>query len=286
MASLVDRIGVCSWSLQPQNAQELVARVRECGVKKLQLALNPLSDEPEAWADTGRLCQQAGIRIVSGMFGCIGEDYSTLESIRQTGGLVLDADWQENFAIAERAMKHAKTLGVRTITTHVGFIPHDERDPDYAKMVERVRAIADLYARESIALLTETGQETADDLWTFLDRVDRENVGINFDPANMILYDQGDPVEALRKLLPRVRQVHLKDATRTKTPGTWGAETPLGKGAVDWPAFLAVLDGAGFSGDLVIEREGGDRRVEEVNLARERILAIGERERSRAGAGA
>jgi L-ribulose-5-phosphate 3-epimerase len=96
-------------------------------------------------------------------------------------------------------------------------------------------------------------------------------VGVNFDPANIILYDNGDPIQALRVLGPWVRQVHLKDANRTRVPGTWGEEVVLGTGQVDWPAFFRLLDELGFEGHLCIEREAGNQRMEDIRAAREFI---------------
>ena len=98
---------------------------------------------------------------------------------------------------------------------------------------------------------------------------------MNFDPANMILYDKGDPVAALRTLGPWVKQCHLKDANRTKTPGTWGEEVRLGTGQVDWRAFFRALDAAGFKGDLCIEREAGNQRVADIRAAREYVQKLG-----------
>jgi sugar phosphate isomerase/epimerase len=83
-------------------------------------------------------------------------------------------------------------------------------------------------------------------------------VCVNFDPANMILYDKGDPVEAVHVLGKWIRQVHLKDATRTKVPGQWGTEVPVGTGEVAWPEFFDALAKLNFSGPLVIEREAGE----------------------------
>jgi sugar phosphate isomerase/epimerase len=96
---------------------------------------------------------------------------------------------------------------------------------------------------------------------------------VNFDPANMILYDHGDPLEALRKLAPRTLQIHIKDARRPATPGQWGTETPVAEGEVDWPAFFGVMRAAKLTCDLMIEREAGGRRIEEIRSAAERIGA-------------
>ena len=84
----------------------------------------------------------------------------------------------------------------------------------------------------------------------------------------MILYNQGDPIEALRVLAPWIRQVHIKDATRAKVAGTWGEEVAVGTGGVDWPAFFTTLRQLNFKGDFVIEREAGTRRVPDIISAR------------------
>jgi len=125
----------------------------------------------------------------------------------------------------------------------------------------------------SIAL--ETGQETAAAMAAFLKRVGRRNVGVNFDPANMILYDQGDPVEAVKALGPWIRQCHVKDAVRTRTPGTWGEEVPVGTGQVNWKAFFAALDAARFTGNLAIEREAGTQRVADIRSAKQFVETMG-----------
>ena len=97
------------------------------------------------------------------------------------------------------------------------------------------------------------------------------NIGINFDPANMILYDKGGPIEALRKLLPRVQSIHIKDAARTTTPGQWGMEMPVGEGQVDWHTFIEVLARGDYTGNMFIEREGGDDRMGDARKAIEVI---------------
>jgi sugar phosphate isomerase/epimerase len=114
----------------------------------------------------------------------------------------------------------------------------------------------------------ETGQETAPALAALLQKLRRPNTGANFDPANMILYNQGDPIAALRALAGWIRQVHIKDATRTKVAGTWGQEVAAGAGEVDWGAFFATLQQLNFQGHFVIEREAGTQRVADIISAR------------------
>ena len=265
------RLAVCSWSLQPANPGDLLERVRATGLRRVQLALSPIVGDP-AWADAPRMLADAGVAMVSGMFGTVGEDYTTLESIRRTGGIVPDEHWPANLAHALNVAERAANLNLPRVSFHAGFIPEDA---SMAKLVDRLGEMADLYAERGVALLLETGQETADALLGFLDAVDRASVGVNFDPANMILYDKGDPVASFTKLAPRVRQVHIKDAVRTARPGEWGTEVPVGDGDVDWPAFLGALDAAGYGGDLVIEREAGEARVADVRRAAELLTGRG-----------
>lgn len=270
-APLTDRLAVCSWSLQPTHPAELFARLESIGISRIQCALDPLREAPETWGNFGYLSSQHGVTLVSGMFGTIGEDYSTLETIRQTGGLVPDATWEQNWANIQIAAQTAGDLGLRLVSFHAGFLPHDESDPDYLKLQQRMRQVAEVFAARNITLALETGQETAETLRAFLVKLDCPNVGVNFDPANMILYGKGDPIEAMRVLGPWIRQVHLKDAIATATPGTWGEEVVAGTGQVDWPTFFTTLDQLGFNGEICIEREAGTQRVADILTAKNLI---------------
>lgn len=275
MPDLTHRLGVCSWSLQPRDPKDLIEKVHQTGTSAIQLALNPLRDDPDTWNDAVAQLQQANITILSGMFGTVGEDYSTLESIARTGGVLPDEHWNENWSIVEDVARIADTHNISTVSFHAGFMPEDTSDPRYSKMLERIRKIADHFTDKNIDVLFETGQETADHLWEFLQTLDNPRVGVNFDPANMILYGKGDPIQALRTLMPQVKQLHIKDATPSDQPGrTWGAEVPVGDGAVDWPAFLRVLDEANYTGPLVIEREAGDQRITDVKRAADHLREL------------
>lgn len=260
------QLAVCSWSLRPDDPDHLVRLLGELGLDSVQLALNAHrgSGGGSALGDTLRA---AGIRIVSGMFGAVGEDYSTLETIRLTGGFVPDATWPENLALAEAAADTALELGLDLVSTHAGFLPDDPSDPAHAQLAARIERIAGIFAERGLRLALETGQEEAGHLDHFLRGLRATNVGVNFDPANMILYAKGDPVAALEILMPHLYQVHIKDAVATSVPGTWGEERVVGQGQVDWPAFLGVLDRAGYSGALCIEREAGPERVADIRRA-------------------
>ena len=267
MGGYTDRLGFCSWALQPADVDDLLRLAAPLGLGRVQLALVPVAEQPASWRGVKEKLADAGIAIVSGMLATLGEDYSTLETIRRTGGIVPDAHWEANRARATHVAQAAAAMGIPIISFHAGFIPHDTADAQFVKLRDRLRTLADIYADAGLRLLLETGQETADDLLAFLDEVDRPNVAVNFDPANMILYDKGDPIASLRKLIDRVEQVHIKDAVRTAAPGSWGTEVVVGEGEVDWPAFLRVLDDADYAGDLIIEREAGRDRGEDIRAA-------------------
>jgi L-ribulose-5-phosphate 3-epimerase len=269
--SFLKRLAVCSWSLQPQSAEQLGERLETTGLRRVQLALDPLHLEPAAWRATADLFAARKIEIVSGMFGTIGEDYTTLETIKRTGGLVPDEHWDQNWRNIQAVATLAQAFQLKLVTFHAGFLPHEESDPNFLKLKDRVARVADLFATHRINLGFETGQETAETLATFLTKLNRPNVGVNFDPANMILYGKGDPIEALRVLAPWLQQCHIKDATHTTQPGTWGAEVPAGTGDVNWPAFFATLKELGYAGNLCIEREAGTQRVTDIITARQMV---------------
>jgi L-ribulose-5-phosphate 3-epimerase len=273
--SFKDRLAVCSWSLQPTSPQQLIEHLRAIGLSRVQLALDPLRENPAVWGETAALFQQAGITIVSGMFGTVGEDYTSLESIHRTGGLVPDDTWDENWENAQATAELAHQLGLKLVTFHAGFLPHEESDPEFEKLQHRIRLVSDVFAAKGIDLAFETGQEEADTLKLFLEKLGRVNVGVNFDPANMILYDKGNPIAALRTLASWVKQCHIKDANRTQTPGTWGEEVPSGTGQVDWKQFFAVLREINFNGHCCIEREAGTQRVADIITARKMVEAVG-----------
>jgi len=262
-----DQIGVCSWSLQATGPQDLAEKVRTLGLKKVQLGLTPHRDDPGTWEGVQEILGESGISIVSGMFSTIGEDYTTPETIRKTGGIVPDEHWEGNQRIGQAAATLAQQMGLKLVSTHAGFLPHEQSDPDFDKLSERVVTLAQMYSEIGASLLLESGQESADTLLVFLDEMVRRgasNVTVNFDTANMILYDMDEPIEALRKLVSHVQQVHVKDAKRTTVKGQWGEEVVVGTGQVDWVAFVRILAETDYEGDYIFEREAGDDRVGEI----------------------
>ncbi len=273
-STIANRLAVCSWSTQPTTPDQLFQSLETIGIQRVQLALDPLRENPGVWGNFGAEAAKRGITVVSGMFGTVGEDYTTLDTIKASGGVVPDATWEQNWKNIQQIVTIAAQLKLKLVTFHAGFLPHEESDPNFAKLFQRISQIADLFSQRGISLGFETGQETADTLNQFLTKLNRPTVGVNFDPANMILYAKGDPIAALRTLSPWLKQCHIKDANLTKTPGTWGEEVVVGTGQVDWKAFFATLAEVKFAGDCCIEREAGSQRVADIRAAREYVSTL------------
>jgi sugar phosphate isomerase/epimerase len=249
---------------------------------RVQLALVPCVEDASRWGEACALLRDAGIDIVSGMLATVGEDYSTLESIARTGGVRSDRWWNANLDRAIRVAEFAASHRIALVTFHAGFIPHERGDSARAVMLDRLRTIIDIFAQRDVDVAFETGQESAPTLSQALADLDRPRAGVNFDPANMILYGMGDPVAAVRTLAQRIRQVHIKDAVATDVPGTWGREVRAGDGQVQWREFLEAVREANVSAgrdrediDLVIEREAGAARAGDVAHARDLLASLG-----------
>ena len=263
------RIGVCSWSLRAETPQALVDLVRRCGLDAVQLALGPMIDGAWDEAGTRSALDTSGIAVLSGMLDMVGEDYSTLESIARTGGVKPDETWDANRRRVERAADLASRLGLGLVTTHAGFLPADKEDPVRVRMVDRLRWIADAFGAHGVRVGLETGQEPARDMLGVVEELGRDTIGINFDPANVLLYGVGEPIESFETLAPWVVQAHLKDAKPSGADGEWGEETPIGQGDVDFARLFERIDAVAPGIDLVIEREAGGERIEDVRAGAE-----------------
>lgn len=260
------QVGVASWSLEPRGADDLVTRVLDTGARVVQLALDPIRLGVMGIEEVRRRFRDGGLRIASGMMAMEGEDYSTIASIRRTGGVVPDATWRGNLAAARELADIAGELGLGLVTFHAGAL---SGDPRRVALVQRLRGLAEIYGARGARVALETGQEPAPVLEGILHELEPGGVGVNFDPANMILYGSGDPVTALSALAGRVLQVHIKDALPAAHPDAWGDEVPVGKGAVDWASFVDALRRCRSVETLVIERESGADRLADIIGARE-----------------
>lgn len=259
MQLLRDReIGVMFWAgREPvETVRELKALGAHCG----QIGIagdTPLGGAAAKWKAA---IETENFPVVTAFCAYNGESYADVPTVQRTVGFIPRETRAEREQRTYQVSEFAREAGIPGIATHIGFVPEDDTDSDYLSVRELVRRVCDHAAKNKQTFALETGQEAADTLLHFLIDVNRPNLGINFDPANMILYGTGDPVDALGTLAQHVLSVHCKDGDWPPkgVPGALGEEKPLGLGAVGIPRFIQKLKSIGFKGPLNIEREVQD----------------------------
>jgi sugar phosphate isomerase/epimerase len=267
-------IGVMFWA-----ERDHLAEIKSLGVRCGQLGIpGGMELDDVAARDWKAAIEQEQFKLVTVFAAYTGESYADIPTVQRTVGFIPAATRQDREQRTREVSDFAALLGVRSIACHIGFVPEDPSDPDYIAVREMVRRICDHAAHHLQTFALETGQEPAHVLLEFLKDVDRPNLRINFDPANMILYGTGDPIEALRFLGPQVVSVHCKDGDWPPrgTPGALGSERPLGQGSVGIERFVATLKEIGFRGPLNIEREAENQeeRINDIRAAVKYLEAI------------
>lgn len=259
---------------------ELQARLqaaKQLGIPTTQILAPPAAQRDHRSAETlQRQFREAGLTITVVFCGFAGESYADIPTVQATVGLVPPATRAARLQEAKQISDFAAHLGVGVTALHIGFVPHDAATADYKAMVVVAQELCDHCAGNGQRLHLETGQESAAALRQFIEDVNRDNLAVNFDPANMILYGCGEPLAALTLLGPLVKSVHCKDARWAARPGQeWGQEMPLGQGDVDMAMFLQTLKEIGYEGPLTIEREiAGEQQLQDIQKAVELLQSL------------
>lgn len=231
---------------------------QDLGIPTVQLhAPHKESRTPEAAQKFLDRCQAAGITVTCVFGGFEGESYADIPTTARTVGLVPEATRAARVQEMKEIADFAKLLGCDTVGLHIGFVP-EKSSPSYQDLLAVTRDLLDYVSAGGQKVHLETGQETADHLLEFIADVARPNLFINFDPANMILYGTGNPIEALKKVGRYVRSIHCKDAKWASEGDRgkgWGREVALGEGDVGMETYLRTLKEIGYTGPLTIERE-------------------------------
>jgi sugar phosphate isomerase/epimerase len=260
-------VGVMFWA-----ERDHLAEIKSLGVRCGQLGIpGGMELNDVAAQDWKAAIEQEQFSIVTVFAAYNGENYTDIPTVERTVGFIPAETRAEREERTRAVSDFAALLGVRSIACHIGFVPEDPSHADYIAVRDLVRRICDHAAHHLQTFALETGQEPAHTLLKFFKDVDRPNLRINFDPANMILYGTGDPIEALKTLAAHVVSVHCKDGDWPPQgkPGALGTERPLGKGSVGIPKFVATLKELGFRGSLNIEREAEnqDERIRDIRDA-------------------
>jgi sugar phosphate isomerase/epimerase len=254
-------IGVMFWG--GRDPVETLRENKELGVRCGQIGI---SGELDIGAKTQAAWKSAleaeQFTVVTVFAAYNGESYADIPTVQQTVGFIPPATRAEREKRTLECSDFAAALDIPGIGTHIGFVPEDSSDPDYVAVRDMVRRVCDYAAARGQTFALETGQEPAGTLLHFFEDVGRANLRINFDPANMILYGTGDPIEALGVLAKHVVSVHAKDGDWPPKgqPGALGTERPLGQGAVGMGRFIAKLKQIGYKNPLNIEREVPDHQ--------------------------
>jgi sugar phosphate isomerase/epimerase len=251
-------------------------KAKELGIDGVQLTLAPAEHDARARRELKAFCKQLGIEISALCHGIPGH------------GLQIASENAAKVKMIQDVAQLAADLDVTVMTTHIGVIPEDRRSDTYHTMVAACREIGEFSRRVGVTLAIETGPETAEVLKGFLDETGSAGVGVNMDPANLVMVTRDDPVKAVRTLGRTIVHTHAKDginlqpcsaaevygafasggfAALEKRMGRIFQEVPLGQGQVKWDAYLEALEDTGFKGFLTIEREIGADPVKDINDA-------------------
>jgi sugar phosphate isomerase/epimerase len=217
----------------------------------------------ESWKSA---LQEHGVAVTSAVCCYEGEDYANIERVHQTVGFTVEKYRPERIQRTREIAKFADALSIRAVSCHIGFIPEDPAATLYKEMRDLTRLLCDTCETYSQDFVLETGQESAKVLLEFIRDVQRPNLKVNFDPANMVLYGSGDPIEALVLLHDHVLSVHCKDGVPPAPGAGLGQEVALGDGKVDFVAFLTQLKKMNYQGILPIEREEPDAAIKGADI--------------------
>lgn len=186
-----------------------------------------------------------------------------------TIGLVPTAYRHKRLDTLLAGSRFCELIGVSDLVTHVGFIPNDPADERYAGLVGALRYLARAIRPKGQHFLFETGQEAPVTLLRTIEDIGLDNVGVNLDPANLLMYGMGNPIDALSVFGHLVRNVHAKDGVCPPNGRDLGAETPIGKGMVNFPVLVARLKEIGYDRFLTIEREiGGEEQLRDIRASK------------------
>lgn len=234
-----------------------IRKLKDLGVSVIQLLYHPGDIRSVEHAkEIKSTFDEAGVTVTLIFATYENEDYSTIQGGRDTGGLVPPATRASRTVDTNRIADYAAAMDCSAIALHFGTIPENRDDPEYKPIVAVAQEVCDYCQSLGLRVHLETGEDTAETLLNFIHDVDRPNLAVNFDPANMILYGRGDPIPALKAVSAHVKSCHCKDATWSDQPMVvWGTEVPFGDGQVNAEQFVKTLIEIGYEGPLSIERE-------------------------------
>ena len=192
-----------------------------------------------------------------------------------TIGLVPAAYRFDRLKQLEKACNFALMIHTDCVITHVGFLPENPADPDYVGTVGALRYLCQKMKKTGLRFLFETGQETPVTMLRTIEMIGTDNVGINFDTANLMLYGKANAVDAVRVFGKYIVDTHIKDGLFPTDGQHLGKQVPVGEGLADFPKLIPMLEECGYEGPYTIEREiSGEQQIIDIRNARDYLRAL------------
>ena len=244
-----------------------IRRVHDLGFPTCQVGVRETSDA--AASALRAALDKYHVEATSAVFGGPGPEIYDFYQGPATIGLVPRQSREARLARIRQVADFAKKVGIPAIQGHCGFIPENPNEPLYTEAVEAIRTAASYARQQGLGFRCETGQETPITLVRAIRDIGLDNVGINFDVGNLILYGKANPVDAVELFAPYIQGVHAKDGLYPTDPKRLGREVPIGEGKVDFPVLIAKFKKIGYSKPLTIEREiSGEKQTTDILAAK------------------
>ncbi len=267
-------IGLCGWTVDREDCVEGITYAQKLGLGVVQIGF--FSNESAEMADVSAIASAANeveARLLAPFVAFEGEDYSSIQVIHETGGYANDEKYEERVAHTLQVADIAQSLNLDAVAAHIGSIPESTNDSRYEKLRLRVAEVCQELA--GVMLLVETGRESARTLLDFIGAVGENNIGVNFDPGNFVVFGTDDPVRAVSTLKGCIGNVHMKDAKASDAPGrSYGSPAACGRGDANIPRVLNKLRTGGYNGPILIEENTRALGVESLSIAADYLRSM------------
>lgn len=275
------KVGVMVQLYKDTSVDAKFAELREMGMDSCQLVCwdRDILRDPGVPDEVNEAVKKHGVRITAFWCGWEGRKVWDFYEGQLTLGLVPAAWRQERLKMLMEGSDFAGKIGATDFVTHVGYMPENPYDPLYQEVLTACKAIVQKCKENGQVFLFETGQETPVTLKRAIQDIEKDlgpgHVGINLDPANLLMYGKANPVDALDVFGEYVRGIHGKDGLYPTDGHRLGKEVPLGQGKVNYPLFIKRLKEIGYAGDITIEREiTGEEQKKDIILAKKVLDAL------------
>ena len=267
-------IGVLIFYKKEIDLIERFKLAQSMGINSCQLSIWDESMFSEEYADIiNNAVAQTGFKITAIWAGWDGPREWNFTYGPSTIGLVPPTYRDARLNMLKKASNLASKIGVDKIITHVGFIPENPDHPDFAGTVGALRNICRYMKARNQYFLFETGQETPVTMLRTIQAIETDNVGINLDTANLILYGKANTLDALDVFGKYVMETHIKDGVYPVDGMKLGKEVPAGQGKANLPAVIKRLKELGFTGTFTIEREiSGEQQQKDIAMAKDLLM--------------